>query len=183
MVRQATAATHAVEAQVTANPLSPLLGVSYALDFRDYFNDVVAFELRRQQLILLDRWRPCVLAVADMCGADSDVIRDVIRPIPEADLTVFVRVDPAKARRRIETRGQPAFDEGIATLRALEASYERTLTHERGLIVEVVNDDLETAVAFLGGLVGGLAASRLDATHRQLLSVRARPMHPTESVA
>jgi thymidylate kinase len=56
--------------------------------------------------VIMDRYTYCQYAAAVMQGLPMSIIRILFSEFPPADLTFFLKIDPAEGRDRVERRAR-----------------------------------------------------------------------------
>jgi dTMP kinase len=79
--------------------------VGAVVRYRDWSRAVFP-ALESGQFVITDRWAACHYASVRAAGADNEhVLRELFRPLPDPDLTLFLEVRPECAWRRVQARG------------------------------------------------------------------------------
>ena len=129
---------------------------AHAFDMLHYYKTQVEPLLQQDVIIISDRWTYCSIAFAMGMEPQRESIAEMLSVIPEADLILFLSVEPQESRRRILLRGAAQVDETIEELELLEKGYMVTLPSQRTqMLYRLTADDaFALALRSVNELVG-----------------------------
>lgn len=124
----------------------------HGYDFLRFYEDEVAPYLTDTPLIVSDRWTVCSSAYARCGTAAGQDIDLLLSACVDADLLIYLEVEPAEAIRRITARPDGCnSDETDLILDEYRRGYETVLATTGSAVVRVRNDDLNITVEEVAG--------------------------------
>lgn len=127
-------------------PMAAGLRWAHGIDFLHYWESTARPAFEDGSLLLLDRWKVCFEAGAGLVPGLGLDMRALLAPVPEADVVLFLEIDPEEAHHRLGLRGPRQPDEELGPLRALRHGYDEALSACTTDVVVIDQGDEESVL-------------------------------------
>ena len=131
-----------------------LLRYGYAFDFLNFYQSKLVEINNRDGLVFAERWNTCIEAWNEMVGLENDLAMNrLVSLMPDADFTIYIRVDPVEAVNRLKSRGATRINDDIRVLQRQAIAYDRIQARSDRKIIEINSKDCKTDLDICRSLI------------------------------